>query len=446
MCTFVIDFKQNSARLCYKFITGRSPPFIIEPCVFIQLLEIFIYTCYFIEMKINFLLTAAACGSMLLSANFAMAQDAVAVEQEAITVSEDVVCKTHYPTTWRDNWFIQLGAGIQSPFVENSSGSRRITATYNLGVGRWISPYLGFRVSAYYGTIHWNQTITNSARVANLNLDFMWDMFNSIGGFKPNRVFAIVPYVGLGGTFVYKFRTPDANDYNRHGKIRNNQWCLPVSAGLQFRFRLCEYADFFAEGRAQFYGDNFNNTVEGHPLDINLSAIGGFSFYINGRHFGEYNPCDYNSYVNDLNGKVNDLRGQLATTTAALAAAEAQLPCPEVTETVTTTAPAPMLASVRFKINSATIADEEMVHVYNVAQWMKANPDVKVAVEGYADRDTGSSEYNQTLSQRRAQAVVDALVSDYGIDASRLTINAYGSDTQPYETNNWNRIVVFTQQ
>lgn len=86
-----------------------------------------------------------------------------------------------------------------------------------------------------------------------------------------------------------------------------------------------------------------------------------------------------------------------------------------------------------------------MVNVYNVAQWMKSNPNATVSVDGYADRDTGTSEYNQALSQRRAQSVVDALVSDYGIDASRLKVNAYGSSSQPYENNNWNRIVVFSQ-
>ena len=396
-------------------------------------------------MKTNHFLTAVACGSMLLCANIASAQEKVVVEQETITVTKPVECKTHYSSSWRDNWFIQLGAGVQSPFVENSDGRRRMTATYNLGVGRWFSPYLGFRFSGYYGAIHWNQKLTNSARVANLNLDFMWDMFNSINGYKANRVFSMVPYVGLGGTFVYDFRYDNGNIYNRHGKIRNNEWCLPVSAGLQFRFRLCEYVDFFAEGRASFYGDNYNNCIEGHPVDINVSAIGGLTFYVNGRKFESYNPCDYLGYIDDLNGKVNDLRGQLAATTVALANAEAQLPCPEVTEVTEVSKGVPMMAAVRFKINSSYISDEEMVNVYNVAQWMKANPDTKVSVDGYADRDTGTAEYNQALSQRRAQAVVDALVNEYGISASRLTVNGLGSSTQPYPENNWNRIVIFTQ-
>lgn len=102
-----------------------------------------------------------------------------------------------------------------------------------------------------------------------------------------------------------------------------------------------------------------------------------------------------------------------------------------------------MMSTVRFKINSATISDEEMVNVYNTAQYLKDNPDVNVLIQGYADKDTGTSEYNKALSQKRAQAVYDTLTKTYGIDASRLSIEAEGSAVQPYDVNNWNRIVIF---
>ena len=74
---------------------------------------------------------------------------------------------------------------------------------------------------------------------------------------------------------------------------------------------------------------------------------------------------------------------------------------------------------------------------------MKANPDTQIIVRGYADEDTGTSEYNMKLSERRAQAVADILTGDYGIDANRLILEAAGSNTQIYETNDWNRIVIF---
>lgn len=400
-------------------------------------------------MKKN-LLIVAALGGMFWSANEAKAQETIegVVVEETPVLVQEVDCKDIYtPGSWKDNWFIQLGAGIRSPFMENyrvdgKSDSRKITAIYNLGVGRWISPYLGFRFSAYYGSMHWNQGHTASARVANLNVDFMWDMFNSIGGYRPHRVFSIVPYIGLGGSFVYRYRPAVGNIQDRHGDgVKSNQWLLPVSAGLQLRFRLCEYVDFFAEGRAMFYGDNFNNDAYGRPVDIDISAVGGFTFHLTGSKFKRYNPCDYVDYINRANAQINDLRGALATTSAALAAAEAQLPCPDATvvEASSTT----ILPTVRFKINSAYVSSEEMVNVYNVAEYMKANPDATIVVRGYADEDTGTAEYNMKLSERRAQAVADILVGDYGIDPARLVLEAAGSNTQVYDTNDWNRIVIF---
>lgn len=401
-------------------------------------------------MKRN-LLIVAAMGGMLWSANEANAQETVSgiVVEETPVLVQDVDCKNYYtPGSWKNNWFIQLGAGIRSPFVENtatkSTDDRRITAVYNLGVGRWISPYLGFRFSGYYGAMHWNQGVTAKARVANLNVDFMWDMFNSIGGYNPGRVFSIVPYIGLGGSFVYDYKPALGNISDRDGKSKKtNQWLLPVSAGLQLRFRVSDHVDIFAEGRAQFYGDNFNNVAYGRPVDIDLSAVGGLTIHFTGSKFQRYNPCDYAEYINNANAQINDLRGALAATSAALAAAEAQLPCPEVSETVVEASSTTILPTVRFKINSAYVSSEEMVNIYNMAEYMKANPDATIVVRGYADKNTGTSAYNMKLSERRAQAVADILTGDYGINPSRLVLEAAGSNTQIYETNDWNRIVIF---
>ena len=104
-----------------------------------------------------------------------------------------------------------------------------------------------------------------------------------------------------------------------------------------------------------------------------------------------------------------------------------------------------MLSCVRFKKNSARVSQEEMINVYNVAEWMKANPSKNVIIKGYADRDTGTSEYNMKLSERRAQTVYDLLINEYGIDASRLKTENFGSDVQPFDVNNWNRVVLFTE-
>jgi outer membrane protein OmpA-like peptidoglycan-associated protein len=372
------------------------------------------------------------------------------VVDEAVTMT-NVPCKSHYYSNAGDNWFMQLGAGITIPYVENSllkgDAKRHITAAYNIGFGKWFTPYVGWRLSFFGGSMHYDTELYHKAKYVSGNYDLMWNMLNSFGGVSNTRVFSIVPFVGLGGTFVWDFNPRDGNVYNKDGKPKRNSWTLPVSAGLQLKFRLCRYADFFIEGRAQFYGDNFNNVAYGRPIDINATALAGFNINFGGSDFKEYNPCDYIRYVNSLNGQVNELRAALAATAAALAEAESQLPCPEVTavpvdEVVAEDLP-PLMATVRFAINSATICDQEMVNIYNTAAWMQNNPDQNVVIFGFADKATGTSSYNMQLSQRRAQAVMDALVNKYGINPDRLAIQAEGSNVQPYDVNNWNRIVIF---
>lgn len=400
-------------------------------------------------MKKNLVLVMTACCMGLLATNSAKAQDAVVVEEESVTVGEAVNCKTQYSVNRNDNWFIQLGAGIDVPMVEHKlidgKAKRHITATYNLGAGRWFSPYLGFRFSAYYGAMHWDNDVYSKAKYANLNFDFMWDMCNSLGGVNASRPVSVIPFIGIGGTYTWDYSGMESNILRKNGDYRKTSWTLPVSAGLQLRFRLCRYVDFFAECRATFYGDNFNNYAFDKPIDINIQTTGGFSFNLGGVNYQAYNACKDMAYINSLNNQVNALRGDLAATATALAAAEAQLPCPTVEqpdcpEVVNA---APMMSTVRFTINSARISNEEMVNVYNTAEYLKANPSVNVLIKGYADKDTGTSAYNKTLSVKRAQAVYDALTKTYGIDKSRLAIEGEGSTEQPYDVNNWNRIVIF---
>ncbi len=60
------------------------------------------------------------------------------------------------------------------------------------------------------------------------------------------------------------------------------------------------------------------------------------------------------------------------------------------------------------------------------AAWLKANPSVRVTVEGHCD-ERGTREYNLALGERRANAAKDYLVS-LGINPSRLKTISYGKE------------------
>ncbi len=399
-------------------------------------------------MKTTWISIITVCGGMLLATSEANAQDNVVVVEEDVTVTEVMPCKDHYYSNWRDNWFIQLGAGINSPFVENyepdGSEKHHITPAYNLGFGHWFSPYLGWRLGFQYSNLHWNNNGFQKAKSINGNFDLLWDMCNSLGGVNANRVVSVVPFVGVGGTYNWDFKGDGRNVYGKGGDVKRSSWTLPVSVGLQFRFRLCRYADFFVEGRAQFFGDNFNNYSYGMPIEANITALGGFIFNIGGKNFQTYNPCKDAAYIAGLNDQINDLRSDLAACEATAAALAARPTTTVITQDCPEVNNAPLMSTVRFTINSDKITDEEMVNVYNTAEWMKANPNANVVIQGYADKDTGSSVYNMDLSKRRAQAVYDTLTNTYGISPSRLSMISNGSDVQPYKTNDWNRIVIFS--
>ncbi len=65
-------------------------------------------------------------------------------------------------------------------------------------------------------------------------------------------------------------------------------------------------------------------------------------------------------------------------------------------------------------------------HLKPNAEWLKANPKVKVRIEGNCD-ERGTKEYNQALGQRRATSAKKYLV-DMGISAKRISLISYGKE------------------
>jgi len=91
------------------------------------------------------------------------------------------------------------------------------------------------------------------------------------------------------------------------------------------------------------------------------------------------------------------------------------------------------LGDVLFGTGKAELNPKGMNTAQKLADVLKKNPERTVLIEGHTD-NRGSPAHNRELSERRAAAVRDALVS-MGIDANRVTIHGYGADS-PVAPNN----------
>lgn len=84
---------------------------------------------------------------------------------------------------------------------------------------------------------------------------------------------------------------------------------------------------------------------------------------------------------------------------------------------------------IEFDYDKAFIRPQYYTDLEPVVKVLHRDPTATVRVEGHADKRKGSKrDYNQRLSERRAQAVADYLVEKSGIPAGNLTVVGYGFD------------------
>ncbi len=81
---------------------------------------------------------------------------------------------------------------------------------------------------------------------------------------------------------------------------------------------------------------------------------------------------------------------------------------------------------IYFEYDSDEIRGEAEERLRAKAEILRANPTVRLRIEGHADQ-RGSTEYNLALGQRRAEAV-KAWLGAYGIEAARFTTLSYGKE------------------
>ncbi|MFA7389421.1 MAG: OmpA family protein [Proteiniphilum sp.] len=356
--------------------------------------------------------------------------------QEVQNVSEGTV---YLKNKGSDNWYMGIGGGTNLYLTTgeadaDASIGDRLGWNGQLEIGRWNSPNWGARVVIDGGSIkHVNPAALAETTWIGGHVDLMYNIINAWGSYNPDRVYSLIPYVGIG--YMHGLDEDWSNVYDRAltynaGLINNFQLSKSVALFLEIGMRIADHS---------FDGAPADGITEKIGYDGILTGKAGIKFGLGGKQ--DFTPAELMDYnlINDLNSQINRLR---AENEELRLRPESCPECPEVEPTVINEA-VYVPNVVFFRINSAKIDKGQQISVHNTAEYMKANPDAKVNIVAYADAQTGTPEYNFALSEKRARAVADALTNDYAIDSDRISIDWKGDTEQPYAENDWNRVAIF---
>lgn len=329
-----------------------------------------------------------------------------------------------------DNWFIMIGGGgemLLGNYDVNASFKDRISPTANFSIGKWFSPGLGVRVQ-YSGlqakgyAVSPNTNYVRGGRLAdgyyeqkfkymNVHGDILFNISAMLGGYNEARGYELIPFLGFG--FTHHYTSPSNKG-------------LAVNGGLINRFRLGRHWDLNLELAIMGTENSFDGELGGSfDLDGNLYASLGFTYRFPKAEFDR--PQAARQIISEAELRnMRDRMNQLAAENQNLQRELAQKP-DQITNTEVVVVEREMAPrSVFFTIGSARINAQELINLGFVADQMKEYPNLRFRVTGYADSATGSAQRNQQLSQQRAEAVVNALVSEHGIARDRFTVNAQG--------------------
>jgi outer membrane protein OmpA-like peptidoglycan-associated protein len=95
--------------------------------------------------------------------------------------------------------------------------------------------------------------------------------------------------------------------------------------------------------------------------------------------------------------------------------------------------------SVYFDLGSSKLSAREKAHLEYFCE-NAVDADTKLAINAYADKQTGSARGNQKLSEQRAKTVIDFLTKA-GAKESNIECNAHGDTINPFNTAAKNRVV-----
>lgn len=361
------------------------------------------------------------------------------------------------PASAQNGWFVDAGGGVQTIFSSDARKmdfGKRLTPSYTIGVGKWITPTLAMRLQiggyslngmstseglylrdpqtdgSVYGphdpvidnvTVRPDGTYRHYLRYVNAHADFMVSLSRLL--FSGQGKFDVLPAVGLGYARSFAYR----------GTAATNS--LTANFSVMAKYKVMKCLDVNLEIGSALMPDHFDGRITGKTYEPTLGATLGLSY-----NFNAAKP-----YVKKE--RIRKQRREAVVDTVYMVERIVERPIykERIVEKPVAKKQNPFrLASISFAYASAKPSEKQNVVFENIVEYLKQNPSARIRLDGYADKATGKAKTNLMLSIRRTDSVRNILIERYNVAPSRIEAQGIGSNAQPYENNNLNRIVIVT--
>lgn len=378
--------------------------------------------------------------SSILAFGFALlAGSAFAQNAQEVTYVEDP-SQGYLFNKFNANWFIQAEGGVAMGFTDSDVYRKvgdRFAPAASLYVGKWFSPILGARIGAdfmsikgltkfedAYGAQPWERMVGDKYKTrlnyAGPAFDVMLSLTNWWCGYKPNRVYNAYVYAGAGLYWTL-------GKVAKEGKVDEYEWknlhdrTIAMRAGLTQDFNITRHfalgLDLRATALDNHSDGNGKTTIVGEALLTATFKLGKSDW--NAPIVPVCPPaenCDeYRARLQAADARIADLESQLKACLAR-----------PVEKQVVTKAP---LATIYYPCNVYRLTSVDRKVLESVANVMKAEPNQKYTLTGWADNYTGTDAINIRLRKNRVETVKKQLMR-YGVAEGQLNAT----------TNNGNRV------
>lgn len=364
-----------------------------------------------------------------------------------------------------DNWYLGINGGVATPMQKwgNAGFMKGFAPSAGLRLGKNFTTSFGVAIDANaYLESDAKSLMKTRTFIDAINVDALgtFNVSNFFGGYLGQpRCVELIALGGIGWSHQFGALS--------HANGVNSKIALDLAVNLGRSRAVQLYLE-----PAVIFGlwDNGNmvNALSRHANNYKFDSRSGL-FQLNlgvNFKFGTSNGTKNfafarlrdQSEIDDLNARINELRDEsdskdrriardirrIAELEDSLEAAKkVKAPVVNKVTKVVTVNNNVLQPTVIFGQGKSSVDAAQMASVAMIAKYMKNHPESKILIKGYASPE-GNPELNQKLSVARAQSVKDALVSRYGIAASRLTIQGMGATDELFDELDFNRVATFT--